>query len=332
MSTDSPTAYGADGADGPVDVAALLGAGALAPSSYNSQPWRLRWHDGAVEVHADLERALPVADPECRELRLACGAAIANVRLAVRAQGRRAHLRLLPDPDDPWFLGVVTVGAPLGATSTENALAEAIPRRRTDRSTLAGHGLTPQVREEMRTAAQREHCWAVFVDDGTERRALHQLAVRAHTVQQSDPAFHAEWARWVGSDDGAGAGLPREVLSREPRPDGRWRLRDFGAGADPDDARTPARMDDPALLVLATTLDQPLAHLQAGQALQHLLLLATVRGLAASFVAPPLEVAETRAELRQLLGGALWPQAALRLGVRERAVPRPPRRSPGGGG
>ena len=310
-----------------VDVAALLDAGALAPSSHNTQPWRLRWHDGAVEVHGDLDRALHVVDPDHREMRLACGAAIANVRLAVRAQGRRAHVRLLPDPDDPWFLASITVGGPLVATSTENALAHAIPQRRTDRSALDGEGVPRRVREELCRTAQRERAWAIFVDR-TAERALQELAVLAHARQQADPAFRDEWARWVGSGDGDGAGLPRELGRHDPRPDGRWRLRDFGAAADPDDERPPAGVDDPALLVVATTLDQPLAHLHAGQALQYLLLLATVRGLAASFVAPPVEVAETRAELRSLLGGALWPQAVLRLGVRGRAVPRPPRRVP----
>ncbi|HEY2193949.1 MAG TPA: hypothetical protein VGH76_16865 [Actinomycetospora sp.] len=319
-----------EGTLGPVDVAALLGAGALAPSSYNTQPWRLRWHEGAVEVHGAPERALPATDPGNRELRLACGAALANVRLAVRAQGRRAHVRLLPDPEDPWFLGRVTAGGSLAATSMETSLAAAIPRRRTDRATLAGQGISPRVREELRRAAQREHSWAVFLEGTRERRSLQDLTARAHAVQQADPVFRSEWARWVGGAEDHGTGLPSGLVRREPRPDGRWRLRDFGALADPDDDRPPAAVDDPALVVLATTLDQPLAHLHAGQALQHLLLLATVRGLAASFVAPPLEVAETRAELRGLLGGALWPQAVLRLGVRQRAVPRPPRRDPGG--
>ncbi|NMO89456.1 Acg family FMN-binding oxidoreductase [Actinomycetospora sp. TBRC 11914] len=323
MSTRGPTL---DGALGGLDVAALLAAGALAPSSHNAQPWDLRWRGGAVEVHADPARALPVCDPGHRELRLACGAATANVRLALRAQGRRAHVRLLPDPDDPWFLATITVGGPLPATSAEEALAHAIPRRRTDRSPLAGDGVGPRVREEIRRAAQRGRSWAIFVDGVPERRALRELTVRAHERQQSDPAFRAEWDRWVGGGDGDGAGLPRELARRAPRPDCTWRLRDFAASADPDDERPPAAPDDPALLVLATTLDQPIAHLDAGQALQHVLLLATVSGLAASFVAPPVEVGETRAELRRLLGGALWPQVVLRLGVRRRAVPPPPRR------
>src|SRR4051794_33730660 len=314
----------------PVDVAAVLGAGALAPSSHNAQPWRLRWRDGAVEVHGEPARALPVADPDHRELRLACGAAITNVRLAIRAQGRRAHLQLLPDPDEPWLFARVTIGAPLATTSVEQALAHAIPHRRTDRSALSGHGLTPGVREEIRRAAHREHSWAVFVDDGTRRRTLQEIARRAHAAQQADAAFRAEWDRWVGTEDDRGGGLARDVLRRSARPDGRWLLRALGAAGTPDDERPPARTDDPALLVLATTLDQPLAHLQAGQAVQHVLLLGTVRGLAASFVAPPLEGADTPAELRVLLGGALWPQALLRLGVREREVPRPSRRATGG--
>jgi nitroreductase len=324
----STTGHTLEGGRGPVDVGALLGAGALAPSSHNAQPWDLHWRDGAVEVHGDLDRALPVCDPEHRELRIACGAAIANVRLAVRAQGRRAHVQLLPEPEDPWLLGWVAVGAPLTATLMEKTLAGAIPRRRTDRSSFSGQGVTPQVREEIRRTAQREHSWAVFVDAAREGRELHELTARAHAAQQADAAFRAEWATWVGTEDGSGRGLPREVLRRAARPDGRWRLRDFGFVADPDDDRPPSVPDDPALLVLGTTLDQPLAHLYAGQALQHVLLLATVRGLAASFVAPPLEVAETRSEMRCLLGGALWPQAMLRLGVRGRAVPRPPRREP----
>jgi nitroreductase len=326
MSTGSgPTV---DGTTGSVDVDALLEAGALAPSSHNAQPWWLCRRDGTVEIHGDLDRALPAADPDHRGLRLACGAAIANVRLAVRAHGRRAHLRLLPDPEDPWFLGVVTVGAPHAATTLEKALANAIPQRRTDRSALSGQGVTLRVRDELRALAQREHSWAVFVDEGGERRALAEFAARAHAVQQNDPAFRAEWARWVGTEDDDVVGLSRSLLRRAARPEGKWRLRDFGAAADPDDDRPPALVDDPALLVLATTLDQPLAHLHAGQALQHVLLLATVRGLSASFVAPPVEVAETREGLAALLGGGLWPQAVLRLGVRGRAVPRPPRRVP----
>lgn len=311
-----------------LDPAAVLAAGAMAPSSHNAQPWRLRWHDGAVEIHGEPGRGLPATDPEHRELRMACGAALANVRLAVRAQGRRAHVRLLPDPDDPWFLGVVTVGSPWPATELENRLAQAVPRRRTDRSALSGRGATARVREELVRAGQQEHCWIVFLDAGDERRRLHDLTARAHAAQTADPGFRSEWARWIGGDDSDdGSGMPTSRARHEPRSDGRWRVRDFGDAADPGDDRPAVRADDdPALLVVATSHDQPVAHLHAGQAMEHVLLLATVRGLAASFVASPVEVAATRVELRTLLGGAVWPQMVLRVGTSSHPIRPTPRR------
>jgi len=56
----------------------------LAPSSHNTQPWRFRIHGNVVEVHADFTRALPVVDPENRELIMSCGAAVFHLRAAIR--------------------------------------------------------------------------------------------------------------------------------------------------------------------------------------------------------------------------------------------------------
>ena len=65
--------------------------------------------------------------------------------------------------------------------------------------------------------------------------------------------------------------------------------------------------------------------MQAGQALQRVLLTATTLGLTASFLSQPIEVAEQRRQLRRLLAGDRQPQAILRLGF-GRAVTTTPRR------
>jgi hypothetical protein len=59
----------------------------MAPSLFNTQPWRFRLCPDRIEVHPDLGRRLIAHDPEDRELRIACGAALFNLRLAVHAQG-----------------------------------------------------------------------------------------------------------------------------------------------------------------------------------------------------------------------------------------------------
>src|SRR3712207_1323163 len=53
---------------------AAVGYAIRAPSSHNTQPWRFRITDGAVELFADRTRALAVVDPHDRELTISCGA------------------------------------------------------------------------------------------------------------------------------------------------------------------------------------------------------------------------------------------------------------------
>jgi hypothetical protein len=85
VTTQVPAALGLS----PHDTAAVLQAAGLAPSVHNTQPWRFRVTPDVIELHADPTRRLPVADPEDVELRLACGAALFNLRLALHGHGVR---------------------------------------------------------------------------------------------------------------------------------------------------------------------------------------------------------------------------------------------------
>ena len=66
-------------------------AAGMAPSLFNTQPWKFRLRPDRIEVHADLGRRL--LD---RELRIACGAALFNLRLAVHAHGVTPVVCLTP--------------------------------------------------------------------------------------------------------------------------------------------------------------------------------------------------------------------------------------------
>lgn len=61
----------------------LLNHAVLAPSDHNTQPWQFRLIKDCVEIFADRARALPIADPEDRELIISCGGALYHLRLAI---------------------------------------------------------------------------------------------------------------------------------------------------------------------------------------------------------------------------------------------------------
>jgi len=70
-------------------VETLLVTAGRAPSLHNSQPWCFAVTPAVIELYAERSRALPVIDPTGREMRIACGAALFNLRLALHGNGIR---------------------------------------------------------------------------------------------------------------------------------------------------------------------------------------------------------------------------------------------------
>jgi nitroreductase len=83
-----------------------VAAAVHAPSVHNTQPWRFGRGERTIDVYADADRQLRVADPAGRELMISCGAAVFTLRVALRYLGRLPHLRLFPTPPAPrWWPG-----------------------------------------------------------------------------------------------------------------------------------------------------------------------------------------------------------------------------------
>jgi len=58
----------------------LIATAARAPSVHNTQPWRFRVGEFAIELYADMGRKLRT-DPLGREMLISCGAALFGLRL-----------------------------------------------------------------------------------------------------------------------------------------------------------------------------------------------------------------------------------------------------------
>lgn len=309
----------------PAQVEQALAAAGRAPSLHNSQPWRFCIGPDVVELHADPTRRLPATDPDGLAVRLACGAALYNLRLALHGMQVRPLVTPYPERARPDLVAVVRHGGTRPATPEQQALLTAIPLRRTNRRPFNEGPVAPPQRHALRRAALDEGCWLHLVEDHSQRIRLRDLAIHAHRTQLADPAVHSELERWTAMSADRVDGVPATAGGPLPEPHQTWTLRDFTRGQAP--ARVPGKdfEEEPLLAVLSAHLHGPHADLQAGQAMQRVLLTATTHGLSASFLSQIIEVPQTRENLRRIIQGTRPPHVVLRIGYGQPLPPTPRR-------
>lgn len=284
-------------------IAWALEAASRAPSRYNSRPWRFEVLRDGVAVLLDNPALLPVTDPGGREARLACAAAVFNMRVTLESAGRAPVVDLLPEPVRPELVATVRLGARQSPSAAARRLATSIPERRTHRR-LAPRSVPESVRRGLVQAAEAEGCRLELIDSSPRFAGTAVLIHRAEHIAETDPGFLAERQEWVDRARRDGAALPcdpAESVAAEPEPLAGW------------PPSSPAA-EGPALAILLTEGDTAREQLQAGQAMQRVLLSATAAGLTATFRSAPIEVPAAKAVLDSLFSPEGHPQTLLGFG------------------
>jgi nitroreductase len=303
------------------EVGQLLRTVQAAPSLDNSQPWRVTVFADQIEVCTDPYLEVPVADPVGRQRVISTGAALLNLRLALRMLGRQAAVRLFPDPSRPGLVAVVTARPGPPPSAEEQLLYRAVTQRRTWRAPFSSRLLPEGAVAQLADDAAREGAMLLSVTSHADRDRLADLLVAAVAGQLANPGRAAEqlaWLRTGPAEDGIPVGNLVEATYPIPG------LPTAGTGAGQENwqpgVRGLAYRD--TLLLLATRTDDPGDWVLAGAALQRVLLTATRFGFATGFLNQPLEAEPLRRALTESLGVTGCPQLLLRLGYP--ATPPPP--------
>jgi hypothetical protein len=245
------------------DMARIIEAVQSAPSVFSQRPWEVRLageaHD-RVDLYADPGQDLGTLLP--REVAISCGAALYNLRLAIKVAGRTPSVWLLPglDGESPLIdhLGAERVlvasvevmpGRSEPPTAGVQELYEAIWVRATDRNPYALLPVPLPLLVEMEDAAAEEHGWLRTLHPREAKRMLREAA-RA-----------GDWLASAAPDDDGQADPARAIEA--PGQTAR-----FGR--------------HPQLMALSTDDDRPLDWLRAGQALQRALLTGTRYSMSAA--------------------------------------------------
>lgn len=308
----------------------LIACASLAPSGHNTQPWLFDIGDDWIDLYADRRRALPVIDPDDRELIMSCGAALGTLGIAARRFGYGPQVELTDPGEDSDRLARVHFGPGEPADDGEQGLFAAITRRRTDRGPFRNSDRIGPSLEACRSLAARFGVDLKPVLDADTKQAIAELVGEANRIQFDDPQFRRELAAWIhsrrlGSRDGISGhalGMP-DLLS----PIGRLVVRtfDLGDGVAADDQRK-IEEGSPALSVLSTRADDRDAWLASGRALARVLLHLTRDGLSHSYLNQPIEVDGLRPRVAEAVDLKGHPQLLLRVG--KAGQPKPSMRRP----
>ena len=312
----------------PEEIARFVAEAAVnAPSVHNTQPWRFHHGEHEVSISANNERQLMVADPHGREMMISCGAALFNMRVALRYLGLVPKVRVLPDHDLPNLVARVTWDQQVPPLDYEKELFQQIARRRTHRGGFDPTPLPDELLAILPEQAAKENAMLKLLAQDRQRAgALAAVVEAGDYALRLDSGRAKEEARWAPGPSGQRQdGVPPTAYPAHPeRTEPSFRSRDYAHGHGwglPPDAEEPVLRSAGVVGVLTTSVDQPSDWIHAGQALQRVLLVASSFNVAAALHSQPLEIPLLRDFVRIHLSGRAYPQMVLRLGATsEKAV------------
>ncbi|MDQ2837316.1 MAG: nitroreductase [Actinomycetota bacterium] len=321
-----------DQAFDPALVARLVAIAGRAPSLHNTQPWRWQLERDRLELRADRDRQLLVADPDGHSLRISCGAALALAELAFAGEGWLMHVERLPDPDQPDLLARFTNPRVHQGTAAERDALAAASRRYSERRPFLPRVVPEDLVETLRAAASGEGVRAHFPVREAEKLNLAVAVSWADRIERRDTAYIAEMTRWQHDADVHTEGIPSFAIPHVPAGHPRHTdipLRDFEVGRSGRD-QIEADVDErPLIAVLLTDSDTPAEQLAAGESMMRLMLHADNAGLASCPLSQAVDLVAFRARVQTLMGWGGYPQMMLRIGYppADRLIPqRSPRR------
>ncbi|MFC9250264.1 Acg family FMN-binding oxidoreductase [Amycolatopsis thailandensis] len=298
-----------------------------APSVHNTQPWLLEFERDRLLLVERRDLLLPEHDPLGRDRVISCGAALANLEIAIRVLGYGPRTETFPDPERPEVVASLAPGERALPSADDLHRYSAIERRRSYRRRFSGLPVSPQRIGELVVAASSAGVEAKPIRDELELTRVAELLEFAAEAHQHDHGYQRELALWTIRDEVShrhGVGLAATALPQGSLP---WAGLVRPSTALPDNAVLMRRLAEETLLVFLTLDDTRYDHLAAGHAVQTTWLAAVDGGLVGSVLTQPLHLPEVRSALCEDLELAGFPQALMRFGHPSGSVSSSPRRA-----
>lgn len=298
-------------------LAYLVSRAILAPSIFNTQPWKFEVDENGVDVYADRTRQLVVADPEGRELAISIGAAVYILRLGMKAHGMRPLVDYKPDHSKPDLLARVTCQGVTDIDGESQSLFDEVGLRQTATGQMDSAPIDLEELKSLRNATQDEHVRFEWIKDVSLRGMVVEMVREGDRLLFHDQKYREEFAAWMRPNGATQFdGVPGEAMGYGDIAAGAapWIVKHFDVGAFMASQDSEYAENAPSLGVFCTKHDDLANWLDTGQALCHFELLASHYGLVCSVFNQPMQVVGLRARFAREHGFCAFPQAFIRVG------------------
>lgn len=304
----------------------LLRLAVLAPSSHNSQPWRLTIEGDSIHVSLEPTRRLKDSDSNDRQAIISLGCAAEHIAIGAEYYGYEVHTEYYRADDQSARIHLSNKGERM---NDPRHLVHWIPKRTTNRAPYEDRSPDEQALNDIRALAQP----TLHIDIITSKGLVEQLgamAVEAGIDAMRSGGFRKELSRYLKPNTtkdslgmpGSGFGFPTPLSHIAP-----FLVRFANM------AKISRKQDEalfahtPALIIMSTTHDTPADWFLAGRSYARAALIAARDGMSTAPWGAPIQIGEHYRRIQRMLDLTSRPQLFCRMGYPTASTPHTPRLS-----
>lgn len=309
-------------------IKSLLKYVILAPSGYNTQPWKFKLGDNSLEIIPDYTRTRINTDPEYREFFMSLGSAAFNLEVAAKhfalsyqksyridkkTENYSIHFKFNGQKTNP-------INSPLFA---------AISTRHTNRFPYLNEKLSKILISELRSLPPPDSVEFNLITRPGDITAFSKLINYSFQLWSRQQSLVKELENWLRDDlEFSPDGLPTGVINLYKLA---INFKYFLHPNDPQSKTLSLRSQNlarnaPALAVISTKKDTVADWFQAGEFFELVVLTLASHGITTDFFNYPLTLKKTRTDTAKLLESSHIPQLLFRIGKSTVTPPHTPRR------
>nr|QNO46686.1 hypothetical protein GCLKPONB_00017 [Methanosarcinales archaeon ANME-2c ERB4] len=191
----------------------------MAPSGHNTQPWKFSVEKDCIRIFPDFTRALPVVDPDNRELYISIGCALENLAIAAKYAGYDPEVKYFQasEPDE-----CLLVTLKHSKVTEDNNLFQAISRRHTNRREYNKQQIPAADLKKIESVPTEEGVTSLMLTEPGAIKEIIELVREGNRIQMNNDAFMDEITSWIRFSDSEAElhldGLTSRAMGKSPAP------------------------------------------------------------------------------------------------------------------